>query len=386
VLGVGVLSAFLLSGCGSDADVWKGQPDKPRVVVTFPPLYSFVKKVGGDRVGVYSLCKETGPHNYEYNQRDAMAVRKAHLFLALGLTLDDKDKFAPRIVANCGNPNIRFTKLGEQPKVKDFVTKIPGEDDVDPHLWLGLGTASNNDPTKPDGPAQALVLAIADELAAVDPDGAATYRENAKKYAEELTKLRDEYRTKLEKAKAVEEANKAAAKAAEALAKAEAALKENKDDAKKKDLEKAVAEAKEAKDRADKAVKDAEKGIRILPMHDALYYFGRSFGLKIEPAIEEIPGDTPGTQRMQKLVKECDDKKIRVIAIEPQFEEKPAKELEKKLKDKKLEVKLILIDPLESISQDEETKKPDVLDENWYVKKMRQNLDRLVDAELDKLK
>jgi ABC-type Zn uptake system ZnuABC Zn-binding protein ZnuA len=327
LVGAAALSALIVAGCGSEADVWKGQPDKPRVVVTFPPLYTFVKQVGGDRVGVYSLCKESGPHNYEYNQRDAMAVRKAHLFLALGLGLDDKDKFAPRIVANCGNPNIRFAKLGDSDKVKGFVKKLP-DDDLDPHLWLGLGTENNNDPTKPDGPAQALVLAIADELSAVDPDGAATYKKNAERYVKELNELRDEYRTKLEKA----------------------------------------------------------KGTKILPMHESLNYFGRSFGLDIQPSIDEIPGDTPGTQRMQKLVKECDDKKIRVIATEPQFEEKPAKELQAKLKDKKIEVKLIMIDPLENISQDEETKKPDVLDENWYVKKMRQNLDRLVEAELDKLK
>src|SRR4029077_8863241 len=101
-------------------------------------------------------------------------------------------------------------KLAELPEVKGFVRDMPEENEEaggdhkhekDPHLWLGLGTANNKDVSKPDGPAQALVFAIAKELSQVDPDGAKTYEENAEKYAARLTELRDEYQKELKKAK-----------------------------------------------------------------------------------------------------------------------------------------------------------------------------------------
>ena len=51
------------------------------MVVSFAPLDSFVKSVGGKHVGVICLATTTGPHEYEYNVAAAsvfLLVRRAH--------------------------------------------------------------------------------------------------------------------------------------------------------------------------------------------------------------------------------------------------------------------------------------------------------------------
>src|ERR1700712_2018138 len=77
-----------LTGCSSPPDPWAKQPGPPRVVVSIPPLYSFVKQVGGDKVGVICLCTRTGPHEYQANANDSLALRQADLLLGIGLGLE----------------------------------------------------------------------------------------------------------------------------------------------------------------------------------------------------------------------------------------------------------------------------------------------------------
>ena len=47
---------LLMVSCGPGANPWDGQPGPPRVVVSFAPLECFVRNVGGDNVGVLSIC------------------------------------------------------------------------------------------------------------------------------------------------------------------------------------------------------------------------------------------------------------------------------------------------------------------------------------------
>ncbi len=110
-------------------------------------------------------------------------------------------------------------------------------------------------------------------------------------------------------------------------------------------------------------------------MHDSLRYFGRSFGLEVAEAIEIAPGEAPTSPRLRDIVELCADEKkpIHYIATEPQFESKAATTIETTLKEKNLRVELFEIDPLETIGENEH------LDADWYEKKMRQNLDTLVE-------
>src|SRR5262245_12324811 len=88
-----MLVAF--SGCGSLPDGWEGVPE-PRVLVSFPPIYSLVKNVAGDQGGIICLCAETGPHEYRFNINDSIKLKRANLFFANGQTLDNSftDKMA----------------------------------------------------------------------------------------------------------------------------------------------------------------------------------------------------------------------------------------------------------------------------------------------------
>ena len=59
-------------GCSSHPGAWDNVPGSPRVVVSIPPLYSFVKQVGGEKVAVICLCTQTGPHHYEATANDVV--------------------------------------------------------------------------------------------------------------------------------------------------------------------------------------------------------------------------------------------------------------------------------------------------------------------------
>src|SRR4051794_19489948 len=91
----GVGLALGLLGCSRATDPWDGVPGEPRVVVTIAPVYSFVKAVAGDRAAVICLCKDRGPHHFQYDVREAVLLQKADCFFAVGLTLDDH--FADRM-------------------------------------------------------------------------------------------------------------------------------------------------------------------------------------------------------------------------------------------------------------------------------------------------
>jgi ABC-type Zn uptake system ZnuABC Zn-binding protein ZnuA len=176
LLGLLAVTALAIwSGCGSLPDGWEGEPGPPRVLVSFPPLYSFVKNVGGDQAGVICLCTDVGPHEYEFNANDTIKLKRADLFLANGLTLDDH--FTDKMVAG---KKLRYRKLGEKlgdKKEGDLLKKGEEETPFDPHVWLGIPQAV------------AMVKRIRNELKEVDGGHADLYDENAKRYITRLEKL-----------------------------------------------------------------------------------------------------------------------------------------------------------------------------------------------------
>src|SRR5947209_7272721 len=88
-LSASVLVSVLFLGCGQMRPPWEGKGGPPRVLVTFAPLASFARAIGGDQAGVMSLCpKNTGPHDYQFTIEDAIKLRDADLFVANGLGLD----------------------------------------------------------------------------------------------------------------------------------------------------------------------------------------------------------------------------------------------------------------------------------------------------------
>lgn len=310
-----------LTSCSKAEDPWKGHSDSPRVVVTFPPLYSFVKGVA-PKAAVLCLCTDQGPHHYEASHEDAQKLQKADLFFANGLGLDDK--FADAIQAQSHNPNLKYVKLGnllpdslkhreehEEGEKKEEGKKEEHhhEGEWDPHVWLGIPQAI------------AMVKIIRDRLKEVDGGKAAEYDANADRTIKQLEALRDHGRKTL----------------------------------------------------ADK------KDRNLISFHDSLGYFAdpNCFDLNIVEAIEMAPGDEVTAVRLKELIEKGVEKKVHVIALEPQYPRNTsAEKLRQALEGKGLKVSMVVVDPLETASAADLKKEG----EAWYDRKMRENVDNLAKA------
>jgi ABC-type Zn uptake system ZnuABC Zn-binding protein ZnuA len=299
-------------------------------VVTIAPLDSFVRNVGGEHVSVMCLCTTRGPHHFEYDIQDSTRLRKADLFLAIGLELDEA--FADKLQQHSQNTQLRYVKLGEElpPKLLHKGEHEHGhghhdEDEgegheghhhhgvFDPHVWLGIEQAC------------ALVNLVRDELKKVDADEGhhADYDRNAEAYIGRLKKLHEEGKKKL----------------------------------------------------AEK------KNRKLLSFHESLGYFAPSFGLDVVASMEEGPGDEPTSPRMTMLIAKCQEKDVHVIAVEPQFSAHGSAEtLQKELKRRDHEVQLITVDPLETVDPSDLQGEHSLRDKNWYEVQMRKNIDALAGA------
>ncbi len=310
-----VLATLSAVGCGSITDPWADKGGPPRVLVTFPPLTSWVNAVGGDRVGVLTLCDTTGPHEYQFNVQDALKLKKANLFVANGLGLDDH--FVDRLRANSNNRDVRVRKLAEtlaeddRLKTRNYDPNKPHEHKegeecdcahgpYDPHAWLGITRAA------------VMVRQIGEDLAKVDDAHAAEYLARAKDYVERLEQLHAEGKKKLEKLNAA-----------------------------------------------------------LITSHAAMGYFANNFGLKVAGAVRGLDGQDSGRRHLFDLIEECKGFKRVVITVEPQYPRKTAEVLGQSLKSKGFEVFVVELDPLETCE------KGDDLSGDWYIDRMRANIDAL---------
>ncbi|MHB1424375.1 MAG: metal ABC transporter substrate-binding protein [Gemmataceae bacterium] len=312
-----------LPSCTRSTPVWSTRGGPPRVVVTVPALYDFVRNVGGDRVGIICLCTAQGPHHYQYNAEDAILLRDADLFFAVGLTLDEK--FADPIQAESHNPHLQYVKLGDRLSKKLLRANEESHDhgkeeehehehehehgEYDPHVWLGIPQAV------------AMVEIIRDELKKVDAKNEAEYDKNTEEYIKKLHKLHAE----------------------------------------------------------GKVLFKDKKNRKIIAFHEALAYFAKSFNVEIVDVLEVTPGAEAGQSHMVKLAKECKAKDVHVIAVEPQYStESSAAVLKKQVKD----IAFVVVDPLETVDKNDLKKDDDkgLENPNWYIAKMRRNLDNLAKA------
>lgn len=282
VLFMGLLFPF---GCTQMPDPWLEVPGKFKILVSFPPIYSMVKSIVGERAGVISLCTTTGPHDYAFNPKDTILLRKADLFFYNGLDLDNL--FVERLARDASNPKIKFCSLGKKiPKNLRIESKEqkPGHEghnhgSFDPHIWLGI-------------PQTLLMInAIRDELSLLDPEGAEDYKSRASNLAAAIEELQKDGKSKL----------------------------------------------------------GGKKNKVIVTFHESLGYLGLSFGVEIAGVIQKSPGDTPNAVELAKIVQLCVEKKPSLIAVEPQYPKTTsAKILQEELKKRGMEIPLVEIDPLET--------------------------------------
>ena len=113
-------------------------------------------------------------------------------------------------------------------------------------------------------------------------------------------------------------------------------------------------------------------------MHQAFDYFAEEFGL-IPESIQMAPGADPDGARMAALLDLCRTEKIGVIAVEPQYSHAQAESLQRDLKTKGIDIKIVTLDPLETAPVAEGKNNPDP---DYYLNKMRENIDTLASCAL----
>ncbi len=320
VCGLGVLLSG--QGCSSAPEAFtEARPGQIKVVVSFPPLANFVKNVAGDHAAIISLGTTNGPHDYAYNVKDARYLHKADLFFALGLGLDNG--YCDKTQANCGNDKLRYIKLGDKidESAHDLLLPFgkPEAKKEEGHEKPGHAHAHEHedDPHIWLGTKTACKMAelIRDELVQLEKKNAQDFERNAAEFCAKLKALPAEFNPKL----------------------------------------------------------TAKKNNKLLTFHDSLGYFAASFDVKIVGHVENDPGEDPSPGAMKKLLNLCKDTNPAAITVEPQYKADVVGRIKEELKKENLDIKIIQIDPLETATLDE------IKDKDWYLNKMRANLQRLVD-------
>ncbi|MBX9583812.1 MAG: metal ABC transporter substrate-binding protein [Gemmataceae bacterium] len=305
-----VTAAVLLLSVGGCGreSAWPNQPG-PKVVVSFPPLYCFAKAVAGDDAAVRCVMSTTGPHDFNPTEVEARLLREADLFFVNGLGLDDG--VAETLQKGSGNRRLKRVKLGDLIPEKQL---LEGEchhdhDHAGPHVH----------PTDPHvwlSPDLAVVMVngVRDELKAADPAHAAGYDRRAAEYVAKLRQLK----------------------------------------------------ADGAKLLAD------EKDRKLVTFHESLGYLAAAFDLEIAGVVQKRPGVEPNAKELEELVAMCQQRKVRLIAVEPQYTANTsAKTVLDELKRKGIaDAALVEVDPLE-------TAHPSALTPDWYEARLRANLDAL---------
>jgi zinc transport system substrate-binding protein len=318
---VGVAGLTLLvAGCpkGPAADPWASAGTKPKVLVSFAPLYSFAASVAGPDAEVKCLLTTTGPHNHgDATAQQIQLARGCDVFVINGLGLEDEaDGIVPKLQKVAANPKWNVLNLGTKINPEwlregecHHDHSKPDEDHehgIDPHVWLSIRSA------------KVMVEGIRDELKRLDPAHADGYEARAAAYLKKLDRL-------------------------EADGKAMLAKKEEK---------------------------------WILSFHESLNYFAETYGLKVAGSIEVNPGQEPSEKKLKEIIKKCTNPNapVRVIAVEPQF---PTRSSAAKVRDalrglpgQAVEAEFAEVDPLETCDEAD-------LSADLYEKVMNKNLTEL---------
>lgn len=180
-----ILALGLLAGCGAPAE-----GARLTVVTTCFALYDWTRNVVGDVPGaevVWLMDSGVDPHSFQPSVEDLMRLSDCDLFVYVG---GESDQWAADALSEAKNENLTALNLlqamggaalteqavpGAEPETEEAA------DAQEEHIWMSLKNA------------QICVQAIAEALAALDPDFENGYRENAAGYCEKLRALDESY-------------------------------------------------------------------------------------------------------------------------------------------------------------------------------------------------
>lgn len=173
---------------------------KVDVVTTLPDLAWLVERLGGTRVKARPLMKGTeNPHYVDAVPDFIRRAADADMVVLVGLDLEVG--WLPKVLSRSGNAKVQPGGAGYCDASKTVTVRERPAAPVDrsmgdihpqgnSHYWLGPTAMAES------------ATAVADCLAAVDPEGGDKYRAEAKKVAMELVALRDELKRLLPKSPA----------------------------------------------------------------------------------------------------------------------------------------------------------------------------------------
>ncbi len=310
-----------LASCSSSPDFWKeAKSGQKKVLVTFPSLYAITHAVAGEDAYVLSMLSGQGPHGYEGSPTDVLKVNNADILIYNGLTLDDD--FVGRMLRTHQNRKLSRLNVGQVLKNEDddLIQKNKHTHDH------GDGKPCLHGPHDPHiwlGPKQATAMAriIAAKLGDLDPDKKEKFAKRAKAFGDTM---------------------------------------------------------KEIQAYGEKAFKEIDKENRkILTMHEALEYFADAFDFKIVGSFQPRPGMDADPVAMSQLAALVKEKKVRIIAVEPQYSRAQAEALQASLKRDNIDIRIVTIDPLETAPIATNSVNPDPA---FFLNKMRENIDALAKA------
>ena len=164
---------FILScalGCGTP----ERSDQQIEVVCTTGMVADLARNIGGDRIAVVGMMGPgVDPHYYKASQGDLAKLTTANLILFNGLFLEGKLEDV-------------FAKMARRKQVLAVAEHLPEErllrppefeGHFDPHIWFDVSLW-----------AQTIEPVVA-RLSALDPDGAAVYRQNGARYRARLDSL-----------------------------------------------------------------------------------------------------------------------------------------------------------------------------------------------------
>lgn len=175
--------------------------DKLDIVCTTFPQYDWVMNVLGDRAAdaTVTLLLDNGVdlHSYQPSAADIAKISACDLFIYVG---GESDVWVDDVIAAAANPDIvalsmvASVEVKEEEVVEGMQTEdegdASGEEEIeyDEHVWLSLRFA------------QTITQAIADAIAALDPENGETYEANAAVYIGQLADLDAQYQAMVDSA------------------------------------------------------------------------------------------------------------------------------------------------------------------------------------------
>lgn len=273
-----------------------------RVFTSVLPLKTFVERVGGEHVVVQSVVQPGfSPHTYEPTPRQLGELADAALYVRTGMPFEEA--WLPRFRAANADMQIVDARNGIELRELEYHVHDDGDGHGQDHGHKddhhahddghghghgddhGHGAHAGNelDPHVWTSPVlvQAMATTILDALVDLDPANAPAYRQNHATLVAELERLDRELRSLLEPLPRRE----------------------------------------------------------FMVFHPAWGYFAETYGLRQVPIEHE--GKEPGARTLARLIAQARDQQIRVVFVQPQFDDRQARRVADAI-----EGRVIAVDPL----------------------------------------